>query len=484
MATMISAPDLTTLHEKLAAKLAELAQQYKVPGVAVGLYSRGAEDYAYHGVTSIENPLEVNADTLFQIGSTSKTFTATALMILAEQGRVDLSARVRDYIPELRLKDESVAAEVRVINLLNHTGGWVGDIFEDTGNGDDALARYVTYLEGVDQMAPLGTVASYNNAGVNIAGRIVEKVTGKTFEVAVRELVLEPLGLSESFYYDGTIITRRVAVGHNEKDEQTVVARNWPIPRSANPAGGIIATAADQIKYARFHLGDGTGAEGRRVLSRASLDAMKTPTFPLEGGALGDDVGISFLIKTVDGVRLAGHGGATNGQMAAFQTAPDHDFAVAVLTNARSGALLHRDLADWILEEYLGAAPPKDEPLDLSADDLAAYAGSYDGRMAIIEVTVDGDHLVFLQKPTELGIRQQRAFNGEDPPQPPPIPAKILAEDRFVVSDGPAKGAKGGFLRSEGGAVTALNFGGRAAYRVDGDAAGTTAGGAVSAARA
>jgi CubicO group peptidase (beta-lactamase class C family) len=387
-------------------------------------------------------------------------------MILAEQGKVDLQARVRDYIPEFRLKDETVAAEVRLINLLNHTGGWVGDIFEDTGNGDDALAKYVAYLEGVDQMAPLGKVASYNNAALNVAGRVIEKVTGKTFETAMKELVLEPLGLDESLYYDGTIITRRTAIGHTEKNDQVVVARNWPIPRSANPAGGIIATAADQLRYARFHLGDGAGKDGKRILPQAALDQMKEPTFSLQGGALGDEVGITWLIRTVDGVRFVGHGGATNGQMAAFMTVPERDFAVVVLTNATAGALLHRDLVEWIFESYLGVAEPKDQPLDLTPEQLAAFAGDYDASVAILTVTVDGDHLVVQQTPTEEGIRQARAFLGEDPPESPPLVARAISNDRFMVTEGPAKGIKGSVLRGDAGQVIGLNVGGRAAYRV------------------
>jgi CubicO group peptidase (beta-lactamase class C family) len=466
MTATITAPDLAALHDKLVEKLAEAASRLKVPGVAVGIYSRGQEDFAFHGVTSLENPLEVNEKTLFQVGSTSKTYTATALMILAEQGKVDLQERVRTYLPEFKLKDESVAAEVRVINLLNHTGGWVGDIFEDTGNGDDALAVYVEKLVDVDQMAPLGSLASYNNAAFNVAGRIIEKVTGKTFEAAVTELVLEPLGLEETFYNDATIITRRFAVGHTDKDDVVSVARTWSIPRSANPAGGIIATAADQLKYARFHLGDGTGKEGRQVLRRASLDQMKTPTFSLRGGALGDEVGISWLIKTVDGVRLVGHGGATNGQMAAFQTAPEHDFAVAVLTNASAGGILHRDLVEWILEEYLGATAPKDEVQELSTEELQAYAGDYDASLSILTITVDGDHLVLKQNPTEEGRRQARAFLGEDPPDSPPASARVINNDRIMVVDGPAKGGKGSVVRGDSGEVTALVLGGRAAYRV------------------
>src|SRR5438067_12223737 len=104
-----------------------LADELAVPGVAVGVLHEGEEHYAFHGVTSIENPLPVDESTLFQFGSTGKTFTSTAIMRLVEQGKVSLDAPVRTYVPELRLKDEDVARSVTVLQLLNHTAGRPGD---------------------------------------------------------------------------------------------------------------------------------------------------------------------------------------------------------------------------------------------------------------------------------------------------------------------------------------------------------------------
>src|SRR3954467_1099247 len=119
--------------------VAAVAEGLEVPGVSVGVFHAGEEHYAFHGVTSIENPLPVDDVTLFQFGSTGKTFTATAVMRLVEQGKVDLDAPVRTYIPELKLKDDDVAQRVTVLQLLNHTAGWAGDLMEDVGDGDDAL---------------------------------------------------------------------------------------------------------------------------------------------------------------------------------------------------------------------------------------------------------------------------------------------------------------------------------------------------------
>ena len=160
----------------------------------------GQETYACHGVTSVDNPLPVDQDTLYVLGSVTKTYTATALMRLVAEGRVELDAPVRRYVPELRLADEQAAAEVTVLNLLNHTSGLDWRIDVDTGEGDDALAREVAKLAELKLVAPPGARASYSQAGYNLAGRIVEKVTGLTYERAVASLLLEPLGLSHSFF--------------------------------------------------------------------------------------------------------------------------------------------------------------------------------------------------------------------------------------------------------------------------------------------
>src|SRR5215472_11099252 len=210
---------LTELQEKTES----LACEHHVPGVAVGIFCDGEERYAYHGVTSVENELAVGPSTLFQIGSTTKTYTATATMALAEAGEVGLDDPVRAYVPELRLKDEAAARAVTVVQLLNHSAGWDGDYFEDTGDGADAIAKYVAKMAQLEQVSPPGAVASYNNAAFVLAGRLVEKVTGQAYAAAIKRLILEPLGCDESFFSAGEVMTRRCAVGHAYQEQQGAV---------------------------------------------------------------------------------------------------------------------------------------------------------------------------------------------------------------------------------------------------------------------
>jgi len=137
----------------LAAFVKAAAEKFAIPGVAVAAWADGAETYACHGVTSLEDPQPVEEHTLYWLGSISKIFTATAMMRLVAQGKVDLDAPVRRYIPELVLPDEQWTSEMTVLNLLNYTAGLDWRMIVDTGDGDDALAQFVARLGGLELLA-------------------------------------------------------------------------------------------------------------------------------------------------------------------------------------------------------------------------------------------------------------------------------------------------------------------------------------------
>ena len=258
------------LFRELDDRIEAAMKRYQVPGVAVGVWWQGREHLRGFGVTNVDHPLPVDADTLFRIGSTTKTFTATAMMRLVEQGRVDLAAPARKYLPEFGLSDEAAAANVTVRQLLNHSAGWMGDDYGDFGRGDDALARYVAAMKQLPQLTPPGQVFAYNNAAIVVAGRVIERLTGKPYETALQELVLGPLGLKHSGFFTDQLIGETISASHGvEKDRAVVTTGAWAFPRSIDSTGGLISSAREQLAYARFHLGDGTGADGKRVLSRS-----------------------------------------------------------------------------------------------------------------------------------------------------------------------------------------------------------------------
>jgi CubicO group peptidase (beta-lactamase class C family) len=435
--------------------VASAAQGLDVPGVAVGVHHQGAQQYATHGVTSVENPLPVDEQTLFAIGSIGKTYTATTIMRLVQSGQIDLNERVRAYVPELRLQDERAAEEITVMHLLNHTSGFEGDAIVDTGEGDDALARFVQTLAEARQLAPLGSELSYNNAAVKLAGHVIEKITGQTYEEALTDLVLRPLGLAHTLLRLNDIMTRRFACGHTKHTDDTItVYRPWSFHRSETPAGGRIASSvSDQIAWARFHLGHTTAAGGDRVLSEATLQQMKEPT-----SESAPSVGIIWGLRELEGTKLVEHGGSQPGQYSMLSMAPEQDFALSVLVNSGpNGQELLSDLVRWALEAYLGIAESIPEPLDAGEEQLAAYVGAYSTDMAMLRVKVSGNRLRFTPELLPEVIEQARAEGQDQIPIPSPFRVGLLPDDQFLVLDGPFKDEQGRFVR-ESGAITAMHF--------------------------
>lgn len=456
---------MNELQEFLTAKAAEL----EVPGATAGVLVDGEEITAFHGVTSVENPLEVDERTLFQFGSTGKTYTATAMMRLVDQGKVDLDAPVRQYVPELKLKDAEALEKVTVLQLFNHTAGWQGDAIKDTGDGDDALAIYVADMADLEQVSPLGSTVSYNNASLSLAGHLIAKVMDTTYEKAIKELLLDPLGMDMTFFTPNDVMSRRFAVGHTRHDDGRItVQRPWAMPRSAAPAGGMSATVGDQLMWARFHLGDGTAKDGTRILPAELVARMQQPTVEMPGSALGDAMGIGWLLKDIDGTRLVNHGGTTNGQYSDFGMVPSRGFAVTCLSNCGpNGSQLNHAVTVWALEHYLGLKEVELVATDRSDEELAEFTGSFETIAAALEVTArDGalDAAISYKPETLKALRE----SGEDEPesQPPFRLGLIAGTDQYVITEGDAKGMRGYFSRDASGRVDGVHLGGRLASRV------------------
>lgn len=424
------------------------------PGVAVGILWRGRRYTEGYGVTNVDHPLAVTEDTLFQIGSTTKTFTATAIMRLIEQGKLDLDAPVRRYLPDLQLKDSEATRKTTLRHLLTHTGGWLGDFFENTGWGDDALSTVVQKMRTIKQLTPLGSVWAYNNAGFYIAGRIIEKVTKKTYEQAIQELILEPLGMDRSFFFPEEVIHQRFAVGHITTGTRSRVATPWRLTRSSAPAGAIISTAGDQLKWAAFHMGDGRAPNGKRLLRSSNIRMMQGEQ--VQVGSMTDAVGISWLLRWVGGIKTVTHGGTTNGQLSAFVMVPERDFAVTVLTNSTRGREVHRDVVRWALENYIGVVADPMPSFKTAPGALAEFAGKYRSEPSglLVDVTARNGRLV-LQFPTPP------SSDGTPPPRIPPMSMKMIGPDKAIVTSGGYRGLRNDFLRSPGGKVRWLRWGGR-----------------------
>ncbi len=442
--------------ERVAAKAREAAREYNVPGAAVAVLHDGRTHARGVGVTNADHPLTVTDETLFQVGSISKTFTGTLLMRLVEQGKLDLGAPVRKYIPDFRVKDEQASAGATVKDLLTHTGGWEGDLFHDTGSGDDALARMIPELLTLEQVAPLRSVWSYNNAGFYAAGRIAELVTGKTYEAALHELLLRPLGLQETYILPADVMTLRFAVGHGAGPGRPAeVLRPWPLARAAHPVGGVVSNVRDLLGCARFHMGDGRGADGTPVLKRETLAAMRAPALTKHGSQ--EMMALTWHLSDEGGVRQVSHGGSTLGQNASLVLVPERGFALAILTNSGAGRRLIRDVTRSAFREFLGVTLEDPKPIAATEAELRPYVGFYTRPFADVELLWKDGRLL-AQPKTKGGFPNRTS---PVPPPGPPVPLALYAKDRLVVPEGPQQGSRAEIIRRADGSIGWLRWGGR-----------------------
>ena len=438
--------------DRIAAMVQEKMKELGVPGVALGILADGEVRTRGFGVTNIDHPLPVTDDTLFQIGSISKTFTGTAIMRLVEQNKLRLDDPIRSHIPTFKVKDADASARATVRDTLTHMGGWEGDFFDDPSSGDDALARIVERMATLEQTAKVGEMWGYNNAGFYAAGRIIEVVTGKPFERAMRELVLDPIGIDTAYYFPAEVMTRRFVVGHGIQRGATSVLTPWPIPRAANAAGGITTNVGSMLRYAAFHMGDGINQHGARVLSAETLTQMRSTIVPKAGSEA--TMGLTWHLARSGTLTVAEHGGGTIGQISTLRLVPERRFALAIVTNAGRGGTLNTQVTRAVMETYLDVTSSRPSRMTMAPDTLKEYAATYRRQFADVTVTVDGDALKFQTTPKMPGL------DGKIPPAPPVQRMGFHAKDQLLNLDGPNAGEPGGqFVRDSGGRVAWLRTG-------------------------
>ncbi len=381
-------------------RLAELAEKHRVPGAALGIlrYRPDAEDEiveAAYGLLNKETGVEVTTDTVFQIGSMTKVWTATIVMQLVDEGKLDLDAPIVDVLPEFRLADAEATKTVTMRHLLSHTSGIDGDIFRETGRGDDCLEKYVASLADAAQNHPLGATWSYCNSGFSVAGRVIEKLTDGTWDAAIRERLVGPLGMERTGTLPEEALLHRAAVGHIEIEGEIVRApAAFGLFRSAGPAGLVNSTVGDVLKFARLHLAGGLAPDGTRILSEASTAAMteKQADVP-DKYILGDSWGLGWIRFGWDGRRLLGHDGNTIGQAAFLRVLPEAGLAVTLLTNGGNTRDLYEDLYREIFAALAGVDMPHplDPPSEPVSVDISPHLGAYERSGVRLDVLQKDD---------------------------------------------------------------------------------------------
>jgi CubicO group peptidase (beta-lactamase class C family) len=398
------------------------AARHGVPGASVAVLAGGQSVESATGVVNLRTGVEVTPDTLFMIQSITKVWTATLVMQLADEGLVELDGPVRAYVPEFRTADERVSAQVTVRHLLTHTGGFEGDLWAATTAGSDALQRFVEDLvSGAQQRSGPGEMYSYCNAGYGVLGRLVEVLRRMPYEVAVRRYLAEPLGIAELAFCADEALLFRTAVGHGRPSPGAALRPldAWAVMPASNPAAGnqLAMSARALLAFARMHLADGMAPDGMRLLSKASVLAMRERQVDHRaaiGAASGH--GLGWSLSSRPGV--IEHGGDAIGVTALLRLVPGKGVAVAVLTNGDSAGPFIEELADPLLADLAGvppAAPLPRPPAGARVTEPRRYAGRYETRQTVHDVTLDPDGRLWVtvtQRNEQLAMAERAGVPG------------------------------------------------------------------------
>ncbi len=384
---------------KLQTLLEGLRQRHGVVGASAGILRYGQMELAASGVLNLDTGVRATTDSVFQIGSIGKVFTATLIMQLLDEGRLTLDEPVRTWLPDFAIADEQAATRITPRMLLCHLSGMEGDFFPPDDPEGPSNLGYFRKLRLLPQlMQPGEEPMAYCNSGYMVAGRLIEKLTGLTWESAVIERICRPLGMNTAFTNPKEALRFRCAMGHSydaEDVNKTVVASSTYLPLSTAAAGAVLSMSApDLLRFAQVHLADGDAGGGTRMLSAASARAMREPLTMLPDFSLPEfnAWGLGWMVGAFDDYRSCGPDGATLGQFTYLRLFPERQLAIALLMNSPS-APMFLEFMDQAMEITLGLQRPAEPPAEIRSFDPARYVGEYACLSALHRVCLKADRL-------------------------------------------------------------------------------------------
>lgn len=381
--TAVSAPEVESgLEADIVQLVEDIKEKAPYPGVAVSV-RRGTDIVVERGFgyADLENNLAVKSDSVFQIGSLTKSFTALMIAQLAVEGKVDLDAPLSTYMPEY----EGPASDIPIHYFMNHTSGLVN--YTDLPEFPRGTRREFTREEMMDLFddKPLvfepGEAFLYSNSGTFLLGIIIERVTGKSYEEALQARILTPLGLEQTYYgHWEQIVPGRVSgyvAGENGFSNAPIL--DDVIPFSA---GDLLSTVGDVADYVRIVHHDGAfGPDVTSIIQTQDIfpDGVK---LDYARGAIG--------IVDWEGHKKIAHAGDIDGFSAYMAYYPEDDVTIVVTTNTRDVSPSAVGLEQKIARLVFGIERPAPSEEALSADEIADLTGDYEARRYRIGLTLIG----------------------------------------------------------------------------------------------
>lgn len=409
---------------------------FSVPGASVGVIQNGKIIHSKgYGTRSLNDGGDVDDDTYFGIASNSKGFTATALAILVDEGKIKWTDRVKDHLPEFEMSDPWVTAQFTIADLLSHATGLptgAGDLmwWPDGNYSPDEVIRKMRHIK---PNRDFRTTYAYNNMPFIVAGAIIPAVTGQSYEDFLEERIFTPLNMDRC-----TANTPMMANDDNVAEPHIVldgelkqIARYLTIKKVAGSmaAAGVQCSADDLLKWQQMHLNDGAP-----LMSKETHDTLWQVNTPLnvsdndiENGTNMRGYGLGYNVNDYYGERMIAHGGALIGMYSNLVWLPELDFAVTIVTNQQSGAAyatIRNEIINAAMDiENTTTAQERFESAEKSLKkeqerlanlkgngrphlDLSEYAGRYEDKIWDgIEISLTDDGLYFIsdRSPTIRG---------------------------------------------------------------------------------
>ncbi len=467
----------------------EMMDAYDVPGVGLAVVENGEIVYVRgYGVRDVATGAPVTPATQFAIGSTTKSFTALGMMILVEEGRVDLDAPVTTYLPEFRLADPEATRTVTVRHLLSHSTGLVrtdASTFDRSVTAADLIRDAAT----TELVGKPGEVFVYSNVNTIVAGEIIERVTGRSWEDFTRERVLQPLGMTTATLSVAELEQQNdVALPHVLDVMDGLQTTDFLSLGADAPAGAINASAAEMARYVQFGVGNGAPLVSRESLSEMHTGQIAAPDFNVTGlvaaqaravaerpgsvpPALVTDQQYGFYwgVERFLGAKLVEHGGNVTGLTANATLLPEGRSGVVVLANA-DGANTFMEVVRLHVAELLLGRPGPDVNATLQAQ-LEVLGQDNASRRADLEAArtykADKAELTALAatyesladpEPTRVSVLGGHALRLESGFQSVRFAAELLplGGDRFIANSEPLVGAVVRFVDGKEGRTVEL----------------------------
>ncbi len=397
------------LTRRLGAFIEREMRDKELPALSIALVDGGRTVWAKgFGFADPEAKVAAAADTVYRVGSVSKLFTDIAIMQRVERGELDLDVPIQTILPDFRPKNP-FGSFLTLRELMSHRSGLVreppvGHYFDAT---EPSLAATVASLNETELVYPPGTHTKYSNAGIAVAGYVLERRSGKPFVEAVKQAVLDPIGMSSSAFAPIPALAGRVS----KATMWGYDGRRFPAPTfqlGMAPAGSLYSTVEDLSRFLAM-LFAGDEAPGGRVLSKETLQRMWTPPSGEKSG-----YGIGFRIRDLEGHRVVGHNGAIYGFATSLAAMPDEKLgAVAVTTMDSANAVTDRIVGE-ALRLMLAARsgrelPPIEETDAVSPEAARSLEGAWgaEGR-PVLDVTDAGGELSMLERSGGVAKRLRR----------------------------------------------------------------------------